>query len=151
MKNLKKLKASFAFIISSYPHETISLIRLIRIMFLSEWYYSIIKEKSLSGSIWNRRTFGPETDSILEVLDDLGLNLEDGNSELDGFTIVIKTKPLDFSLLSVDEQIIISIAMKHLNDLNFVELNSYIESLYPIQHTDINAEIKFEELAKKAP
>ena len=148
----EKIDSILAFIISNYSKPSISIFRLIRIAFLAEWYSVILQGKTLSPTIWYRRNFGPDADDVAKSLLDLNIYLKKNNDDLDGISIsAFNSTNLHNYNLSELEQDIISLAMKHANKLDFIELDNYIENLFPIKKTAINAEIKLKELAKTAP
>ena len=132
---------------------SISVFRLIRIVFLAEWYSAIIQKETLSSSVWYRRNFGPDSDEVTRSLLNLkDIYLEQNNDDLDGISIsVFRTDNLHNYNLSALERNIVSLAIKHAKEFDFIELDNYIENLFPMKNTAINAEINLKDLAKNAP
>ena len=149
----EKIDSVLTFIILNYYKPSISVFRLIRITFLAEWYSAIIQEETLSSSVWYRRNFGPDSDDVTKSLLNLkGIYLEQNNDELDGISMsVFRTNDLHYCNLSSLERNIVSLAMKHAKEFDFIEFDNYIENLFPMKNTAINAEINLKDLAKHAP
>lgn len=149
-----KINSILAFIILNHSKNSISVFRLIRIMFLAEWYSAIVQKEVLSSAVWYRRNFGPDSDSITKELVGLDIYFEKNNDELDGVSISVfcndNLSLYNFNLSEL-EQDIINLAIRHANKFDFIELDNYIENLFPMKNTAINAEIKLKELAKSAP
>ena len=81
-----------------------------------------------------------------------GIYLEQNNDELDGISMsVFRTNNLHYCNLSSLERNIVSLAMKHAKEFDFIEFDNYIENLFPMKNTAINAEINLKDLAKHAP
>lgn len=148
----EKIDSILAFIIANHSKSSISVFRLIRIAFLAEWYSAILQKETLSSAIWYRRNFGPDSENVTKSLLNLDIYLEKNDDDLDGISIsVFHSGNLCNYNLSELEQDIVSLAMKHVNNLDFIELDNYVENLFPMKNTAINAEIKLKELAKNAP
>lgn len=149
----EKIDSVLTFIILNYSKSSISVFRLIRIVFLAEWYSAIIQKETLSSSVWYRRNFGPDSDDVTKSLLNLkDIYLEQNNDDIDGISIsVFRTDNLYNCNLSALERSIVNLAMKHAKEFDFIELDNYIENLFPMKNTAINAEINLKDLAKNAP
>mgnify|MGYP003083275110 FL=1 len=149
----EKIDSVLTFIILNYSKSSISVFRLIRIVFLAEWYSAIIQKETLSSSVWYRRNFGPDSDDVTKSLLNLkDIYLEQNNDDIDGISIsVFRTDNLYNYKLSALEKSIVSLAMKHAKEFDFIELDNYIENLFPMKNTAINAKINLKDLAKDAP
>ena len=149
----EKIDSVLTFIILNYYKPSISVFRLIRIVFLAEWYSAIIQKETLSSSVWYRRNFGPDSDEVTRSLLNLkDIYLEQNNDDLDGISIsVFRTDNLHNYNFSALERNIVSLAIKHAKEFDFIELDNYIENLFPMKNTAINAEINLKDLAKNAP
>lgn len=149
----EKIDSVLTFIILNYSKSSISVFRLIRIVFLAEWYSAIIQKETLSSSVWYRRNFGPDSDDVTKSLLNLkDIYLEQNNDDIDGISIsVFRTDNLYNYNLSALEKSIVNLAMKHAKEFDFIELDNYIENLFPMKNTAINAEINLKDLAKNAP
>lgn len=146
----QRTNSVLSYIISHYEDSPISLARFIYIVFLSEWYSVVVKQKTMTDSIWYRRNFGPSSENIIEAIIDLDLKIENGISYTDGNSATISSKKqLDYSILENNDIAILNLAMKHAKELDFISFDSYIENIYPMKDTAINEEIRFLDIAKK--
>lgn len=148
-----KISQVLIYVLSHYKDNPISLPRLIRLVFLADWYAAIVKNETILSTQWYRRNFGPYSDIILEKLIELNVTIKKGNTESDGMTITVSIHDdqLDYPQLDNDDMSILDLAMKHVYELDFSSLDQYIENLFPIKNTAINAEIEIQKLAQKAP
>jgi hypothetical protein len=154
MDKKEKCHEIMFFILHQLSVTEISLLRIINILFLSEWYSCLIRKKQLTKITWRRMSFGPCSDDLLDK--DFFkpiFSIGGHDTRLDGFSLSLILDDDNVILNSLDreERIIISMAVNHTRDLTFLEQDSLIENLYPIVETNINQTIDLISLAKKAP
>lgn len=151
MSENKKLSEVISLILEGYSVNKMSLLRLLNVFFLSEWYSSVLRKNTITKLTWKRMSFGPASDALMEYLSKSNeFSIENIETKLDGTGISLIKKSNDISdTLSLDDRAIIYIAVKHTKDLDFNQQDQFIHNLFPIVQTDVNQRIELISLSQK--
>ena len=151
MNKNKKLSEVISSILEGYSVNEMSLLRLLNVFFLSEWYSALLRKNTITDLTWIRMSFGPASETLMEYLSKSNeFSIENIETTLDGTGISLSKKLNGVSdTLSLDDKAIIHIAVKHTKDLDFNQQDQFIHNLFPIVQTDVNQKIELISLSQK--
>lgn len=149
---MTKLANITAYLCTHYPHKKeLSKARLTKLVYLSDWFFSLTKEEQMSDIKWIFNHYGPYVDDISNIAynnDNFNIQSTITKFGTDKYLITYIGKNEDIEL---DEQEIkiLDFVIKKTKNLYFDEFIDYVYSTYPIKSKQRYSTLNLVELAKE--
>lgn len=148
MENLNNI---LVYLFNNYPNsKELSFSRVMKLLYLIDWKYSITKYERLTDLNWILNQFGPYNSSLLDIMDNSNdfeikriVNEENKNIILINF---LERGDYD---LKAEAKRTIEFVINHCNKMSWSEVNNLVNSTFPIIRGKINSELNLLELAKE--
>jgi hypothetical protein len=139
------------YLFNNYPNsKELSFSRVMKLLYLIDWKYSITKFERLTVLNWILNQFGPYNSSLLDIMDNSNdfeikriVNEDNKNIILINFL-----EKGDYDLKAETKRTI-EFVINHCSKMSWSEVNNLVNSTYPIIRGKINSELNLLELAKE--
>lgn len=149
---MNKLRSIMAYIATRYPHKNdLSKARLTKLIYLSDWFSSLLDGKQMTGIKWVFNHYGPYVDDISNIAsldDEFSIKPEKTIYGSDKYVISYCGKNTDIELSEREESIINAVIDKT-KSMYFNDFINYVYSTYPVSSSERYSEMNLEFLAKK--
>ncbi|MHC6647639.1 Panacea domain-containing protein [Alteromonas sp. HB246098] len=124
-----------AYFCSNYPHKSeLSKARLTKLVYLADWYSSLINDAQMTDIKWLFNHYGPYVDNITDIAkfdDDFLIEREETVYGSDKFVISYHGNDVDQHLASGEIDILDAI-IKKTSKMYFNEFIDFVYSTYPV-------------------
>ena len=147
---ITELDKKIIYIIKNHKNDKISLNRLEKLLYLSDWFFTLLYEKELFSNEWEFSHNGP-TINLLNFLNTNNFLIENNakNEIINKFEISIKDYCNQSIQLLNEEKKIIDYVISKTKDLLFDDFINYIYATYPIQAPERNKIMNLNKLSKE--
>jgi hypothetical protein len=149
---MEKVIDILIYLYKSYPNSNqLSYSRTMKLIYLIEWRYGILKFEKLTDIQWILTQYGPYYSNLINIMQDsssfdIETKFEANNKQ----EIIIKFLNNKQNLpLKEHTMNVINFVIYHCSEMSWSELNNLVNSTYGIVNSNINEVINIEYLAKK--
>jgi hypothetical protein len=133
---MDKLESIIAYLCCNYPHQQeLSKARLTKLVYLADWFFSLVKQKQMTHISWIFNHFGPYVDDVINAVlnNPMLFNIQHTNTRFGTDKLLIScTGSCDNINLHNDEIEILNFVINKTKDMYFDKFIDYIYSTYPI-------------------
>ncbi len=119
-----------------YPHENeLSNARLTKLIYLSDWFSSLVYLKQITNITWKFNHYGPYVDDIIKCAYESSLfDVIYQNNFYGSMKTLIHLNDIDYTpiSLSAEDKKVIDFVIEKTNSMYFNEFVDYVYSTYPI-------------------
>ncbi len=151
---MNKLLSLIIYILKTYPNpEELSKPRLVKLIYLVDWKYTIDNGKQYTDIKWFFHHYGPYVDDVISVMKrntDL-FDIKSNYNEYSGGVsdrFKLKNKDIDINI-NDDVRKIADLMINHTNKMGWNQFISFIYSTYPIKTNSKYSNLDLVKLSKK--
>ncbi|WP_429126262.1 Panacea domain-containing protein [Aeromonas veronii] len=149
---MNKLRSIMAYIAKAYPHKNeLSKARLTKLIYLSDWFSSLLDGKQMTDIRWVFNHYGPYVDDVSNIAafdSEFSIKPEKTVYGSDKYVISYCGSGVD-NVLSEREKAIIDAVIDKTKSMYFNDFINYVYSTYPVSSSERYAEMNLEALARK--
>lgn len=149
---MNKLRSIMAYIAKTYPHKNdLSKARLTKLIYLSDWFSSLLDGKQMTNIKWIFNHYGPYVDDISNIAafdSEFSIKPEKTVYGSDKYVISYCGDAVESSL-SEREKAIIDAVIHKTETMYFNDFINYVYSTYPVSSSERYSEMNLEDLANK--
>lgn len=149
---MNKLQEIAAYFCLKYPYKSeLSKARLTKLVYLSDWFSSLIYEHQISNIEWIFNHYGPYVDDVIDSVKssyNFSVQKESNIYGSDKYVITFMGNENDIHL-SQNEKRILDTVIEKTKQLNFNEFIEYVYSTYPVASRERYSVLNLPELAEE--
>lgn len=149
---MNKLRSIMAYIATHYPHKSeLSKARLTKLVYLADWFSSLLDDKQMTDIEWVFNHYGPYVDDVsnVAVLDsEFSITPEKTVYGGDKYVISYSGENIDNELTERERSIIDAIIEKT-KVMYFNDFISYVYSTYPVSSNERYSSMDLVSLARE--
>jgi len=148
---MNKLRSIMAYLAIKYPHKSeLSKARLTKLVYLSDWFSSLLDDKQMTDIGWVFNHYGPYVDEVSDLAttdDDFSITPEKTVYGGDKFVISYSGNSDDVELTDREKAILDAIIEKT-KVMYFNDFIKYVYSTYPVSSNERYADLDLVSLAR---
>lgn len=149
---MNKLQNMVAYLCSKYPHKSeLSKARLTKLVYLADWFSSLVDGKPMTGIEWVFNHYGPYVDDVVDSIrntQDFSIENEQNGYGATKHVISFHGNENEIAL-SQRERAILNVVIEKTKSLYFNDFIDYVYSTYPVKSQERYSILNLEFLAKK--
>ena len=149
---MNKLQSIVAYLCSEYPYKSeLSNARLTKLVYLADWFSSLVDGKPITTINWLFNHYGPYVDDVVESIRNTSEFSIECEQNIYGATKNVISFGGDSSQikLSSREKNILNVVIDKTKSLYFNDFIDYVYSTYPVKSQERYATLNLEFLAKE--
>jgi uncharacterized protein YwgA len=149
---MNKLQSIVAYFCSKYPHKSeLSNARLTKLVYLADWFSSLVDGKPMTNINWVFNHYGPYVDDVVDsVRGTQGFSIECEQNAYGASKNVISFIGNEEDIdLSQREEKILDVVIEKTKHLYFNDFIDYVYSTYPVKSQERYSALNLEALAKQ--
>lgn len=150
---MNRLENIIAYLCCNYPHQQeLSKARLTKLVYLADWFSSLVRERQMTSIIWVFNHYGPYVDDVVNTVlnNQLSFSVQHTSTRFgtDKYLIAY-TGSCNQIELNDDDIEILNFVIRKTQNMYFDEFIDYIYSTYPIIAEQRYAILNLVELARE--
>lgn len=149
---MNKLRSIMAYIATKYPHKNeLSKARLTKLVYLSDWFSSLLDEKQMTDIDWLFNHYGPYVDDVYDIASkDSDFSIKPEKTIYGGDKFVISFNGnLNSTELTDREKAIIDTIIEKTKTMYFNDFITYVYATYPVSSNERYSHMDLVTLAKE--
>lgn len=149
---MNKLQNIVAYLCSKYPHKSeLSKARLTKLVYLADWFSSLVYGKPMTDIEWVFNHYGPYVDDVVDSIrntQNFSLEIEQNGYGATKHVISFHGDKNEINL-STEECEILDVVIDKTKTLYFNDFIDYVYSTYPVKSQERYSTLNLKSLAKE--
>ncbi|WP_066167538.1 Panacea domain-containing protein [Aliarcobacter cryaerophilus] len=147
-----KIENIIKYLCKNYPHKNeLSKARLTKLVYLADWFSSLVRDKQITDIEWIFNHYGPYVDDITNIaIESEEFNIITTMTNFGGNKYLIQLKNEDISIdIEEDEEKILDFVIEKTKGMYFDNFIEYVYSTYPVTSKERYSKLDLVTLAKE--